>query len=324
MQARLEGATPFRIGVDLGGTNIKAGVVNEHGDILATATVKTLSQRPWQQVAEDMVRCAGQAMESAGITAMQCRGLGIGVPGAVDSARGCVVYFNNFSAWEDVPLGRYMEKALSLPVVLGNDANCAALGEYLAGAAKGRDSALMITLGTGVGGAYVQKGAVFEGGGVGAMEVGHIILRQGGEACTCGRRGCWEAYSSATALIRDAKRMALAHPESLLNSMCADLGKMDGRIPFQAARSGDEWAQKLVQDYIMYLGEGLVDVINLFRPQIVLLSGGVSGEGRYLTEPLQRFVQEHIYGGARFLVPDIVVAALGNRAGIVGAAGLIS
>ena len=312
----------YRIGIDLGGTNIKAGVVNASNEIVATARRKTLVNRPWQEIVADMAAAAREAVQQAGITLEDCASLGVGSPGTVNAKTGIVVYSNNFPGWENIPLGETLGKDLGLPVYLSNDANCAALGEFVAGAAKNADSTVLLTLGTGVGGGVVFDGKVFEGGPGGA-ELGHTTLVVDGILCTCGRKGCIESYCSATALIREAKAAALRHPDSKLAAMCeGNVENMDGRIPFEAARAGDNTAQQVVEEYIHMLGEGIVNMVNIFRPEIVLLSGGICGEGRYLTDPLNAFVRTHAFAGERIAIPPVERAMLGNDAGIIGAANL--
>lgn len=313
----------YRVGVDLGGTNIKAGVVDADNRVVASHSVKTLAQRPWREVAADMAACVRTALEKAGVTLDACESVGIGCPGTVDARTGIVVYSNNFKDWENIPLGPELERLLGRRVRMSNDANCAALGEYVAGSAKGCGSMVMITLGTGVGGGVVFDGRVFEGGGPGGAELGHTLAVENGELCTCGRRGCLEAYCSATALIRDAKRAAAAHPESALNTLCGgNPDKMNGIIPFQAARAGDAAAKHVVDEYIRRLGEGIVNFVNIFRPEMVLISGGICGEKEYLTDPLNAFVRANAFAGERVPIPPVRTASLGNTAGIVGAANL--
>ena len=311
----------YRIGIDLGGTNIKAGIVDTENRILAKASCPTGAQRSWQAVAEDMVALVQQLLNEQGIAREDCLGVGVGCPGTIDAAAGRVIYSNNLADWADIPLAEHISRGVRLPVRMSNDANCAALGECAAGAAKGCQSAVLLTLGTGVGGGVVWDGKVFEGG-PGGIELGHTLLRRGGELCTCGRKGCIEAYCSATALIRDAVRAAQAHPESRLNELCGGdpAGNMNGKIPFDAAQAGDEAARQVVTDYIEYLGEAVTDMVNIFRPQMVLLSGGICAQGDVLTIPLTEYVQQHAFAGARLKTPPVRIAALGSDAGLIGAA----
>ncbi|MFI3169325.1 MAG: ROK family protein [Faecalibacterium sp.] len=312
----------YRIGIDLGGTNIKAGVVSADNQLLASYSCKTLVQRPWREVVADMAMAAGKAAETLGISLADCVSCGVGSPGTVNAANGMVIYSNNFD-WENIPLGETLSELMQMPVKVSNDANCAALGECVAGAAKDVSSAVLLTLGTGVGGGVVFDGKVFEGGPGGA-ELGHTCIVGGGELCTCGRKGCLEAYASATALIREASRAATVYPESSMNELLKEYGgEMNGIIPFSAAQSGDAVATAVVERYIDWLGKGIVDLVNIFRPEVVLLAGGVCAQGENLTKPLTAMVKEYAFGGARVASPEVKIAALGNDAGILGAANLI-
>lgn len=311
-----------RIGIDLGGTAIKAGVVDRENRIIAQVQRPTLARRPWREIAEDMTLAAREAVSAAGLTMEDIASVGVGSPGIVNAAAGTVVYANNLPGWEQVPLAETLQTMLHLPVRISNDANCAALGEALAGAARGASSALLLTLGTGVGGGVVYNGRIFDTG-PGSVEIGHTSLCAGGALCTCGRRGCLEAYCSATALIRFSAEAAKAHPDSLLNTLCGgDLSKMDGRIPFEAAKQGDAAAQAVVNAYLTHLGEGVTNLVNLFRPEVVLLSGGICGQGETLTAPVERFLRQNAFGRERLPLPPVRIAALGNAAGLVGAANL--
>lgn len=313
----------YRAGIDLGGTNIKAGIVDEKQKIVMEASVPTKVERSCQEVIADMANLVKELLERAGIPEQELCGVGVGSPGTIEAKEGIVVYSNNFG-WENVPLVSKMQQYFSCPVRISNDANCAALGEVKAGAARELKNAVLLTLGTGVGGGVILDGHVFEGAHAGGAELGHTSLILGGEQCTCGRRGCVEAYVSATALIRDAKRAAEKHPASALNGLCGyNLNNMNGKMPFDAAEAGDEAAKEVVENYLMYLGETIADVVNIFRPDVVLLSGGVCNQGEKLTEPLNRYIRGKCFGGERAFVPPVRCAVLENRAGIIGAANLI-
>ncbi len=193
-----------------------------------------------------------------------------------------------------------------------------------AGAARNAKNAILLTLGTGVGGGVILEGRVFEGAHAGGAELGHTSLIFGGEPCTCGRRGCVEAYVSATALIRDAKKAALSHPESLLFQMCGDdPSNMNGKIPFDAAQQGDAVAEEVVNHYIFCLGETIANFVNIFRPDVILFSGGVCNQREHLTKPLQDYIKDKCFAGEKAWIPQIACATLGNQAGIIGAANLI-
>lgn len=313
---------PYRIGVDLGGTNIKVGIVDEQNHILGKKSTKTLASRPWQEVAKDISQVTFALLGELKIDVDDCEKLGVGSPGMIDHANGVVVFAGNFD-WDDVPLVAELRRYFELPISIANDANCAALGETVAGAGKGAGHVVLLTLGTGVGGGVVANGVLQHGGAAGGMELGHTLLEMDGEKCTCGRRGCLEAYASASALARQARKAAEKDPKSLMHKMCGgDLSTMNGAIPFRAARQGDKTAQRVVDTYIRYLGEGLVNFINIWRPEKVLLGGGVSNEGAPLIDPLNEYVRPRCFAGERGFVPHIEVAALKNDAGIIGAAAL--
>ncbi|MDK2807952.1 MAG: glucokinase [Clostridiales bacterium] len=312
----------YRIGIDLGGTNIKVGIVNENYEIIEKHSIKTLVERPYHEIIKDMADAIYYLLEKKNIGLNECLTIGIGSPGTVDAKSGVVLYSNNFG-WENIPLVAELKKYINLPVFISNDANCAALGETVAGAAKGADNVILLTLGTGVGGGVILSGKVFEGGHAGGAELGHTVIVDGGEACTCGRKGCFESYASATALIRETKAAALAHKESLLMELCeGDIEKINGKTPFDAAQMGDETAKEVVGRYIWYLANGITNMINIFRPDKVLLSGGVCNQGEKLTKPLSEIVNRTCFGGEKAFIPPIERAMLGNDAGIIGAAAL--
>ncbi len=312
----------LRIGIDLGGTNIKAGVVDADNNLLFSHKIKTGPTRQWQEIVEDMANAVREVAKMAEMDLSELCCIGLGSPGAVDAKRGSVLFFGNIDNWEMLPIGDALGELLSLRVHMANDADCAALGEYLAGAAKGHKSALVLTLGTGVGGAFVANGKLFAGGGVGAMELGHIQIVENGEYCTCGKNGCAEAYVSGTALIRETKAAAKLHPNSLINTLYSEEGKISARTAFEAAKAGDEVGRKIVEDYIKRLSDTIVSLVNIFRPEVVILSGGISGEGEYLTAPINDYLKKYAFASRQISPPSVITAKLGNDAGMVGAANL--
>lgn len=301
-------AAPVRIGIDIGGTDTKIGLVDVHNKLLDSVCIPTKAERPADEVIRTVAETALSILDKNGIAMEQCVGVGIGVPGTVDRKKGIVRYSNNIR-WEDVPLVKEMSTYLPIPVEIANDADCAALGETIAGAGKECSDVVMITLGTGVGGGVVLDGEIYEGRGIGGSELGHMVIVENGEPCTCGRRGCLEAYASATALKREAKR---ASKKELTPSEI-----------FALAKQGDPAMKEVVETYIRRLGLGIVNIVNIFRPQLVLLGGGISGQGESLLVPLRRILREECFGGERGDVPEIEEAVLGNNAGIIGAAGLL-
>lgn len=308
----------YRIGIDLGGTNIAVGVVDDRHQIVAEASLPAGAHRPAEQVVADMCRAVELALDKAGLTAGDCVSIGVGAPGTCDPARGVVVCAYNLN-WFDVPVCAMLTKHFGLPARLSNDANCAALAETVAGGAVGCRNMILITLGTGVGGGIVADGQLLEGvGGTGA-EVGHTVLVLDGEDCTCGRKGCWEAYASATALIRQGKRAAAAQPESLL----AGYGEgLTGKDVFDAAAAGDAAAQAVVDRYCVYVAAGITDLVNILGPEKVLIGGGISRQGERLLAPIRAYVAANCFGGHDRTPPVIECARLGNEAGIIGAAAL--
>lgn len=311
----------YRIGVDLGGTNIKTGIIDEHCTLIVKKSAKTYPiGRPWQEVVNDIALLILDTLATINISLEQCEKIGIGSPGMVDHANGVIVFAGNFD-WNNVPIAEELRKHINLPSQLSNDGNCAVIGEVVAGAAKGSKDVVMLTLGTGLGSGVISGGILQEGGSSGGMEIGHSLLMMDGEYCTCGRRGCFEAYASANALIRQARYMAIQHPNSLLASLCnGNPDEMRGEIPFSAARKGDAYAQIVVNDYIRFLGEGIINCINIWRPEKVLLGGGVSHAGDQLLVPLNQYVSPRVFAGNRGCTAPILQAVLGNDAGIIGAA----
>ena len=278
-------ANKYYIGIDLGGTFIKGGIVNENGEILLCDKTPTEVEKGDHGVAENIARLALDLLSRLGLTTSDVEGLGIGSPGMIDSARGNVIYANNLG-WENFMIGEELSSMLGgIPVKIGNDANVAALGEVKFGAARNYSSAIMITLGTGVGGGIVIDGKLVEGNLGAGAELGHTVIVHGGEQCSCGRRGCFEAYSSATALIRDTRRAMEAHPDSKMWEI-GTLDAVNGKTVFDYAPV-DAYAKEVLDSYIEHLACGLINYANIFRPEVILLGGGVCAQGDNLIKPLQ-------------------------------------
>lgn len=314
-------ADKFYIGIDLGGTFIKGGIVDDGGRIIVQDKVPTEVEGGDKHVAANIARLALSLLERCSLTPADVEGLGIGSPGMIDSAEGNVVYANNLG-WENFRICDELSRLLSgIKVKIGNDANVAALGEVKFGAARNYSSALMITLGTGVGGGIVIDGKLVEGNKGAGAELGHIVIVHGGESCSCGRRGCFEAYSSATALIRDTKRAMEAHRDSKMWEI-GSLSAVDGKTVFDYAPC-DVYAKEVLDRYIDYLACGLVNYANVFRPEVILLGGGVCAQGDNLIVPLQKIFDREIYAGDKGPRVPILVAELGNSAGLLGAAALL-
>lgn len=310
-------AKKFYAGIDLGGTFVKCGITDEAGNILAKDKIPTGKERPYREIAADIAACVKGLAARLGV---KLEAAGIGSPGTVDSANGVIVYSNNI-AWENVPLCGALRELLGMPVFATNDANAAALGETRCGAGKAYKNTVFITLGTGVGGGIVLDGKLYEGNRSAGAELGHTVIRMGGERCTCGRRGCFEAYASATALIRQTKAAMLKHPESKMWTLCGgNADNADGKTSFDGLRAGDRVAKSVVNAYVRYLAEGIANVANIFRPEAVLLGGGICAEGDTLLKPLVKQVNRLLYGGTEYAPVRIEKATLGNDAGLCGAA----
>ena len=308
------------IGIDLGGTNIAAGIVSETGSIISACSDRTDAAKPFEQLVSDISDTAYKALSISGLTISDVTAVGMGTPSCIDPKTGLLVNANNLN-WRNVPLVSELQKHFPVPVFVQNDAACAALGEALTGAAAGYENAVMITLGTGVGSGIIMHRRIYNGCDSMGAEVGHTKLVHNGRPCTCGQMGCFEAYASATALIAQAREAAQKEPSSLMNDMCGgELMKMNAKIPFDAAKQGDSTALEVVGQYIDYLASGLSSVITLFRPQAVIIGGGISAEGEYLLGPLRKKLYRCTFAAEQIGIPDIIAAKLGNDAGIVGAA----
>lgn len=309
----------IRVGIDLGGTNIVAGAVDDTCTILATAKRKTSLPRPAQSIIEDMAQLAQEAVAKANMTMNEVRYIGVGCPGTCNQDTGIVEYSNNLR-FEKVPLKAELERLTGKPVFIENDANAAALGEAVAGAGKGAQSCVCITLGTGVGSGVVLDGKIYDGFNFAAAEIGHTVIVANGESCTCGRDGCWEAYASATALVRQTQRAMDAHPDSRMHEVAREQGRVNGRTAFDAMRLGDEAARQVVDTYIGYVACGLTNVINIFQPEVLCIGGGICNEGDTLLNPLKETIERDRYSKYSNRQTRLCVATLGNDAGIIGAA----
>ncbi|MCL2487619.1 MAG: ROK family protein [Oscillospiraceae bacterium] len=311
----------YRIGIDLGGTNIAAGVVNDKFEIIGSAKCKTALPRPAEAIIADMARVAREAAAAAGLDWDQIAGVGVGCPGTCNQENGLVEYSNNLR-FDHVPLKAMLEELLGKPVAVDNDANVAALGEAVAGAAKGAAAAVCVTLGTGVGGGIIIDGKIYSGSNYGGAELGHTVVTVGGEECTCGRKGCWEAYASATALISQTRRKMEQYPGSLMWQLTESGRRISGRTAFDAMRAGDPAGTQVVEEYIYYIACGLINIINIFQPEILCIGGGICNEGETLTRPLMKWIEAERYTRYAEKQTRLCIAALGNDAGIIGAAAL--
>ncbi len=310
----------YRLGIDLGGTNIVAGIVDENCNIIATSKRKTNCPRPSEQIVDDIALTATEAIEKAGITINDISVAGIGSPGEIDVKNGIVLLADNLD-FANVPIVDMLKERLGIKFNIQNDANAAAYGEYMAGAGRGTNNFIMVTFGTGVGGGVVINGTLYAGFSNKGAELGHSVIDINGEMCSCGRRGCLEAYASATALIRQTKTAMEQHPESILWEVCNnDITAVNGKTAFDAMRKGDLTAKEVVDKYIYYISAGIVDNIYVFEPEVICLGGGISGEGDNLISPILENVKAQIPSFNPETDTKIKIAELGNNAGIIGAA----
>ena len=307
----------YYIGIDLGGTNIAAGIVDDSGNIGKKMSVPTPSLDDYCVVVKAMAELSKKLVEEAGLSSADIVSVGIGCPGSIDCENNIVLYSNNLKM-DKAPVGKEFQKYWDIPVFMENDANVAAFGEYIASGEKSKVF-VAVTLGTGVGGGVVLDGKLFKGFNGAGAELGHSVLVFDGNMCTCGNKGCWETYASATALIRQTEEMMKKHPESLMHTIAKDYGKVNGRVPYDAAKQGDEAAIEVVETYAKYVAAGLLSIVNIFQPDKVVIGGGVSNQGEYLIQPVREYVKKYDYN-RYFEKVKIETATLKNDAGIIGAA----
>ena len=310
----------YYIGVDLGGTNIAVGIVNEEGKILRKDSVPTRANREPDEIVKDMASLCLKICNDEGISINDVEYIGVAAPGTADSDTGYIVYTNNIP-FVNYPLADKMKEFTGAKrVLIENDANAAAKGEAEMGAAKGYMKSVMITLGTGVGSGIIIDKKVYSGFNYAGGEIGHTVVEVDGLPCTCGRCGCWEAYSSATGLINMTKAKMKETKDTLLWELAPTLDDVSGKTAFMAMKQGDKAGKEVVDKFIKYLAAGIVNTINIFQPEVVVIGGGVCKEGEYITKPLQEYIDREEYGRHGKNRAIVKIAALGNDAGIVGAA----
>ena len=307
------------IGIDVGGTGIKIGVVDEQGQLIHQGETPTLVGRPSQEIIADMGRCALKVLEEANLTVDDVHSVGIGIPGIADAKTGNVIFCTNMG-WKDVPLRSELQKYINKPVFIDNDATVAGFAESVAGVSKGTSSSVFLTLGTGVGGGIVINGRPWSGfHGVGS-EIGHIPMDIGGVPCTCGNEGCLERYCSATAIIRMGKQILQQHPESMMMEMVGgDPEKLTAKIVFDAARELDNAAMKVFTTYVDYLAKACYTIIAFLDPEVIVLGGGVSKAGSFLLDAVRARVPKYLLFKT-LPYSRIELARLGADAGMIGAA----
>lgn len=312
----------YYIGVDVGGTNIACGIVNDEMKIIARSKIKTnprgKDEAPpdYAEILDEIKQVVRLVCDEAGIDPSAAHSIGIGCPGTCSN--GVVEYANNLK-FKNSPLKADMESEFKISVYLENDANAAAFGEFIAGAAKGSKNAIVITLGTGVGAGIIIDGRIYHGSNFAAGELGHMVIVMDGQPCTCGRRGCLESYCSATGLIHMTTQASELNPESIMTKMIREDGKVSARTAYKALKQGDPVGKAVTDQYVKYLACGIANTINIFQPDILCIGGGVCNEGDTLLVPLKSAVAERVYTKNSVKNTDIVICSLGNDAGIIGA-----
>ena len=309
----------YYVGIDVGGTGLKAGIVDEAGEILCKVSCPTLVERGAEPVVNDMAQLALKAIKEANLTLDDIKSVGIGIPGIMDPRTGIVPFCTNLH-WHDVPLVAWMQRVIDKPIFVGNDATVAGLAESVSGVSAGVQNSVFVTLGTGVGGGIVLGGKVFSGSNGVGSEIGHMITVAGGEMCTCGNRGCWERYASATAIIRWGVESAKANPDgALAKAVGGDTDRIEAKIVTNLAKAGDPDCMAIFDTYVYHLCVGLVSIINLYDPEVIVLGGGVSAAGEFLLNAVRAKLPEMIFYKT-MPYARIELAVLGNDAGIIGAA----
>ena len=309
------------IGIDIGGTSIKGAGITKEGKVLKVFSMPVVKGDSQDATINKLIEAINNYIKEQGFKKEEILGIGLGVPGVMDTKVGVITYSNNLQ-WYDLPIVEMIEKGTGLKVKITNDANAAALGEAKYGAGKKYKNIIMVTLGTGVGGGIIIDGKLFEGNLGKGAELGHTVVVIDGEQCSCGRKGCLEAYASATALIRDTKRAMEENKKSKCWEIAEKLGKVDARVAFEAERAGDEVGHQLVENYVKYLAEGLMNYFNVFRPEALILSGGIANEGEYLLSRLREYLEPRHYGFQGTPKVELLVSELGYDSGKIGAGAL--
>lgn len=310
----------YYIGIDLGGTNIVSGVVNDQYEIVASVSTSTNLPRSARDIVKDMAKVTIEAIEKAGLTIKDITSIGVGVPGSANKETGKVEYANNLEFYQE-PLVSLLKEYFDLPIYFDNDANVAAYGEYLAGCGRGTKSLVMVTLGTGIGGGIVLDDKIYVGSNYAGGELGHITIKFDGKACNCGRKGCFEGYASATALIEMIREAMQQDQQSKMWGLCdGSVEAAEGKTVFDAIKLGDETAKKVLDTYLFYLSVGVTDIINIFQPEVLCIGGGISKAGEFFLEPLRKLVSTQVYTKDSEHQTKLVIASLYNDAGIIGAA----
>lgn len=310
------------IGVDIGGTNLAVGVLNDRKDIIYKSKIKTKIPRTGEEICADIKNLIKDSLTKVGVNLSEIHSIGIGCPGAVNQETGLLEYSANLFL-ENFNLRNEIKKFFQKDVFIGNDADLAALGEYLQGAAKGSNTSITLTIGTGIGTGIIINGKIYTGFNHMAGETGHTVIYKNGRHCACGRRGCFETYASARGLVTTTKEILskFCTQDTIMWDMInGDIEKVNGRTAFAAMKQQDFVAKQIVDQYISDLACGVTNLINILEPEILCIGGGLSNEGDFLLDPLREIVYRESYNSRSSKKTKIVKAKLGNDAGIIGAA----
>lgn len=310
------------IGIDIGGTSIKGAVVNDAGKVLTRFAMDVNKDSSGEAEVNRFCDVMAKAINEYD-KSIKLEGIGIGMPGILDMDKGVVITSPNLPKWNGLHISKLISKRMGLPVYINNDANVATLGEARFGSGKEYSNLIMLTLGTGVGGGIIIDNKLYDGNRHQGAELGHMVIRVNGEKCGCGRRGCFEAYASATGLIKMSKKEMDKNPDSLMHEVANEFGKVNAKVVFEASRRGDKAAIRVMKRYVKYLSEGILNYCNIFRPEVVVLSGGVANEGDYLLDQVRHFLKNHSYGMKGSPKVELTVASLGYDSGKIGAACLV-
>lgn len=308
----------YYVGVDLGGTNVVVAVIDENGKILNTSSCKTNLPKKPEILISDIANLIDLVLKEASLSINDIENVGIGVPGIVNTREGVIVYSCNFD-YSNVKFAEMLENKIEKKIYIENDANVAALGEFVYGAGVGSETMIVLTLGTGIGGGIILNKQLYRGFNYMGAELGHIVIEQNGRRCNCGRNGCFEAYASATGLAKTAAEVVDKYPNSNLCSVYKKYNKISGKALFDAVVEGDPVAMEVWNIFISHLATGVVNIVNIFQPQILCIGGGVSQAGELLIEPLKEIFDREDYSRNSKNRCKIVSAKLKNDAGLIGA-----
>ena len=308
----------MRIGVDIGGTNLVAGLVDDKFNLVDKVGTPANGSRSDREIIDDIIMLCKKLMSQNNLEVSDIEAIGLGVPGCFDNDNGVIVFCENIN-FLNTPVGEWIRREIDVPVYLGNDADCAALGEAYAGATKDAAHSVMVTIGTGIGGGIIINKKIYSGFNGCGGELGHMVIKSDGELCGCGRRGCFEAYGSATALVKQTKDAIIKNPESYLAK--TPLEEVNGKTAFDAMRAGCPVGTAVVEKYVENFATGITNIINIFQPEMVVIGGGFSKEGKPFTDMIMKYVSKERYGENTGLPKTtLCTAVLGNDAGVIGAA----